>query len=105
MSSPTTDDLASVLAAVISSDRVVESLREKTGLPGETVQAVIADLMQRGLLRGMGDGRYHVSQSLCAGPCSRGGRGLQGQEVVVNTRTLRWTCAACWDAEGPGASQ
>ena len=98
MSAPTTDDLGSVLASVISSDRDAESIRAHTDLPWESVQAAIADLLQQGLVHGTGEGRYHVTQSLCAGPCSRGGRGLQGQEVVINTRTMRWTCAACWDA-------
>ena len=97
MTSPTTDDLSSVLASVISSDRDAESICVHTELPPETVQAAIADLMQRGLVKGMGEGRYHASQLLCAGPCSRGGSGLQGQEVVINRRTLRWTCATCWD--------
>jgi hypothetical protein len=97
MTSPTTDDLAAVLASVISSDRDADSIRAHTELPLETVQAAIADLMQRRLMQGLGEERYHVSQALCAGPCSRGGRGLQGQEVVINARTLRWTCATCWD--------
>ena|SRR5689334_2746956 len=98
MSAPTPDELGSVLASVISSDRDAESIRGYTDLPWETVLAAITDLKDRGVLHGTGEGRYHVTQSLCAGPCSRGGRGLQGQEVVINTRTMRWTCAACWDA-------
>jgi hypothetical protein len=98
MSFPTTDELGSVIAAVISSDRDAESIRTHTGLPWETVHASIADLLGRGLLRRLGQGRYHVTQSLCAGHCSRGGRGMEGQEVVINPRSLRWTCASCWDA-------
>src|SRR5215218_6940201 len=100
MSVPTNEDLGSVLASVISSDRDADSIRAYTDLPRETVQAAIADLSRRGLLNEMAEGRYHVNQALCSGPCSRGGRGLQGQEVVINAGTLRWTCATCWDGGG-----
>jgi len=96
MGSPTTDDLASVVAIVIASDRDAENIGEETGIPLETVQVAIAELLRRGLLRGRGDGLFHATQSLCVGPCSRGGSGMLGQEVVINATTLRWMCAVCW---------
>jgi hypothetical protein len=98
MSAPTSDDLASVLASVISTDRTTEDILERTGIASETAAAAIAELMRRRLLRQLGGGRYHVTQSLCAGACSRGGRGLLGHEVVINRQTLRWMCSSCWDA-------
>jgi hypothetical protein len=96
---PTADQLASVLAAVISSDRTAEEIRDHTGVLREDVVGAITGLLQRNVIRGMGGERYHASQSLCAGPCSRGGREMRGQEVVINAQTLRWMCAPCWDGE------
>jgi hypothetical protein len=106
MSDPTTDSLASALAAVIASDRTAEEIRDHIGVAQDDVTASIAQLFQRGMIRDTGGGRYHAAQSLCAGPCSRGGRTLRGQEVVINTQTLRWMCATCWDATvGPNRSR
>jgi hypothetical protein len=105
MSAPTDDSLASVLAAVIASDRTAEEIRDHIGVVLDDVTASIAQLYQRGVIRDTGRGRYHAAQSLCAGPCSRGGRTMLGQEVVINTQTLRWMCATCWDATvGPNRS-
>jgi hypothetical protein len=94
----TVDDLASVLANVIASTRSAEDIRDHTGVVWEDVEAAVAHLLQRNVIRDVGGKRYHATQALCAGPCSRGGRTLGGQEVVVNAQTLGWMCAACWDA-------
>jgi hypothetical protein len=99
MTPPGTDALASVLAVVIASNRTAEEIRDHTGVVWDDVNAGIAYLKQRGIIRSIGGEHYHASQILCAGPCSRGGRDLGGQEVVINPKTLRWMCAACWDAE------
>jgi len=95
----TTDDLAAVLAAMIASDRTAEGIRDHTGVVRDDVTVAIAQLCQRGLIRDIGGGRYHAAQALCAGPCSRGGQAVRGQEVVINAQTLRWMCATCWDAD------
>jgi hypothetical protein len=99
MNEPTTDDLASVLAIVIASSRTAEDIRDHTGAVSDKLQAAIAQLVERDIIRKVGGHYYHASQSLCAGPCSRGGRLMRGYEVVINPQTLRWMCAACWDAK------
>jgi hypothetical protein len=93
-----TDDLASLVAIVIGSTRSSEEMRDNTGVVWDDVIAGVEHLKQRGVLREVGVGQYHVAQSLCAGPCSRGGSDVRGQEVVINPNTFRWMCAVCWDA-------
>lgn len=93
------DDLASILAVVISSTRTAEEIRDGTGVVSDDVQPAVAHLARRGIIRDIGDGHYHASQTSCAGSCERKGSDVRGQEVVIAARTLRWTCAACWDAE------
>jgi len=95
---PNPDDLATVLASVIASNRTAEEIRDHTGVVWVHVNVAIAHLEHRGIIRKTVGEHYHASQALCAGPCSRGGRDVYGQEVVINPKTLRWMCAACWDA-------
>lgn len=97
-SQPSADDLASVVAIVIGSIRTAEDIRDHTGVVWDDVLASIAYLSERGVVRDVGSGQYHVSQILCAGPCSRGGTDVRGEEVVINPMTFRWMCGACWDA-------
>jgi len=98
MNQPNVDDLASVLASVIASSRNAEDIRNHTGLAGDGVLAIVTTLSARYLIRDVGGGLYHATQTLCAGPCSRGGRSKRGHVVVINPVTLRWMCADCWDA-------
>jgi hypothetical protein len=97
-SQPGADDLASVVATVIGSNRTAEDIRDHTGVVWNDVLSSIAYLSERGVVRDVGSGLYHVSQKLCAGPCSRGGTDVRGEEVVINPTTFRWMCGACWDA-------
>ena len=107
-----TDVLASVLASVISSNRTEESIRDHTGVLRDDVSNAIAHLCERSVIRDIGFGHnfdpvgrhYHASQTACAGPCSRGGRELRGQEVVINPETLTWVCADCREP-GAGSSR
>jgi len=96
--SSNTDDLAAVLAAVIASTRSDEDICDHTGLALDTVQAAIADLVQRDIIGTVYGGYCQASQARCAGPCSRAGREMRGKEVVVDAQTLGWACADCWDA-------
>ncbi len=95
---PSADDLASVVAIVIGSNRTAEDIRDHTGVVWDDVLASIVYLAERGVVREVGSGQYRVSQKLCAGPCSRGGTDVRGEEVVINPTTFRWMCGACWDA-------
>lgn len=95
---PDTDVLATVLALVIASNRNAEQICEETGFEWDDVQAAIASLTQRGVIRNIGFEHYHASQTRCAGSCLRDGREVRGQEVVINPQTFRWTCADCSEA-------
>jgi hypothetical protein len=97
MTQPDANDLASVLATVISSDRTSEEILDGTGVVSDDVQPAIAHLLQRDIIRSVSGSHYHASQTRCAGPCTRDGRAIRGQEVVIDSKTLRWTCADCWD--------
>jgi hypothetical protein len=96
---PTTDDLASVLALVIVSDLNAEQIRERTGISSDGAEAAIARLQDRDIVRDSGGGYFQASQVSCAGSCLRKGHELRGQEVVIDAKSFRWSCAACWDAE------
>ena len=98
------DDLASLVAIVIGSTRSAEDIRDHTGVAWDDVQAGIAYLTQRGVVREVATGQYHVVQRLCAGPCSRGGSGVIGEPVLINSNTFRWICASCWNAGAPQSS-
>jgi hypothetical protein len=92
------DVLASLLAAVIASNRTAEELRDMTGIAADEIEPAITYLRDKNRITGIGAQHYHASQALCAGPCSRGGRLMRGEEVVINPKTFRWMCAECWDA-------
>ena len=92
---PTADQLASVVASVIGSSRTADDIRDHSGVSGDQVGAAITYLREREVIREVASGHYHVSQSLCAGTCSRGGRAVRGEDVVINMQTLGWMCADC----------
>ena len=91
------DVLASILAIVIASNRTAEEIRDNTGVTADDIEPAIAYLQSRNRITAIGARHYHATQSLCAGSCSRGGRLMRGEEVVINPQTLRWMCAECWD--------
>jgi hypothetical protein len=92
------DDIASVLASVIASNRTAEDVRDGTGVLVEHIQPAITLLTRMKIIREVERGRFHACQARCAGQCRRTGEDVRGQEVVINGESLRWTCVACWDA-------
>ena len=99
MTQQDTDDLATVLALVIVSEFNAEEIRDRTGMGRDNVVAAIEHLRERDLIRDSGREYYRVSQSSCAGSCTLKGHEMRGQEVVIDAKTLAWSCAACWDTE------
>jgi hypothetical protein len=92
------DDLASVLASVISSVRTAEEIRDGTGVLVDDVQPAIALLKRLKVISEVELGRFHATQLRCAGVCRRVGEDVRREEVVINRSAFRWTCAACWQA-------
>ncbi len=103
MNKPDSDTLASVLASVIGSDRSREEIQRYTGLAADAVDGAVRHLANMRLIQAFDGRRYHATQGVCAGPCSRGGRTVRGTEVVISSTTLRWMCAPCWDGRTGGA--
>lgn len=90
-SSPSIDDLADVLVAVITTDRSARQIRDDTGLSWERTQRAVGRLATRDVIRNMGAGDYRARQRRCP-RCD----GLRPDSVVVDPETLAWLCSKCW---------
>ena len=93
---PSYDELALVISCSIT-ERTPRRIHELCGLSWARTESALEHLCRRRVLRDRGDGRVATRQRTCAGACDRRPRQLGG--VYVDPETLRWFCAACWDAD------
>ena len=94
---PSYDELALVITCSITERtprRIHESVRAVLGR-GRSRRS--STCCRRRVLRDRGGGRVATRQRTCGGACERRPRELGG--VYVDPETLRWFCAACWDAD------
>ncbi len=97
MPEPEIDTVAEVIASVIASARSAEEIGIHTGLPTEAVDAAVARLTRENLIHSADGQGYQATQSRCSGRCFRSGRGFKGKPVVIDSKTLLWMCAGCWE--------
>jgi len=92
--SPSFDDLADVLAAVIDVGRSGRQTRDATGLSWERTHSALAELASRDVIHYQCGGYYRAHQRRC-GHCDA----LRPDAVAVDPETLAGLCSECWQAD------